>query len=58
VVESVLVVNPGFLSKRGSANTYAKLTVHPASMTEGERNSKTMLGHKLFERAGVELLKI
>jgi len=37
VVESVLVVNPGYLSKRRAAGTYAKLTIRPYSMTEEER---------------------
>jgi DNA polymerase alpha subunit B len=58
VVESVLVINPGFLSRRRGPGTYAKLTVHAASLTEAERNSKTMIGHKLFERARVDILKI
>ncbi|ESZ96534.1 hypothetical protein SBOR_3036 [Sclerotinia borealis F-4128] len=42
VVESVLVINPGYLSKRRAAGTYAKLTVYPASMTEQERTQGTM----------------
>jgi DNA polymerase alpha subunit B len=58
VVESVLVVNPGFLSKRRAPGTYAKLTVHAATLTEAERNSKTMIGHKLFDRARVDILRI
>jgi DNA polymerase alpha subunit B len=57
-VESVLVINPGFLSKRRGAGTYARLTIHPASMTDEERHSKTMIGHKLFERARVDILRI
>jgi DNA polymerase alpha subunit B len=58
VVESVLVVNPGFLSKRRGAGTYAKVTVRAATMTEEERNSKSMIGHKLFDRARVDILRI
>jgi len=58
VVESVLVVNPGYLSKRRAAGTYAKLTIRPYSMTEEERSSKTMIGHKLFDRARVDILRI
>jgi DNA polymerase alpha subunit B len=51
-------VNPGFLSKRRAPGTYAKLTVHAATLTEEERNSKSMIGHKLFERARVDILRI
>ncbi|KIN04279.1 hypothetical protein OIDMADRAFT_159648 [Oidiodendron maius Zn] len=58
VIESVLVVNPGFLSKRRAPGTYAKLTVHAATLTEEERISKTMIGHKLFDRARVDILRI
>lgn len=58
VVESVLVVNPGYLSKRKGAGTYARITIHPYSMTAEERASKTMLGHRLFDRARVDILKI
>ncbi|TGO18271.1 hypothetical protein BTUL_0011g00770 [Botrytis tulipae] len=58
VVESVLVINPGYLSKRRGAGTYAKLTVYPASMTQQERTQGTMIGHKLFERARVDIIRI
>ena len=58
VVESVLVVNPGYLSKRKAASTYAKLTIHPAPLTTEERNSGTMIGHRLYERARVDILRI
>jgi DNA polymerase alpha subunit B len=58
VVESVLVINPGFLSKRRGAGTYAKLTIHPATLTEEERTADKMVGHKLFERARVDIIRI
>ena len=54
----MLVVNPGYLSKRKGAGTYAKLTIYPYSLTDEERASKTMLGHRLFDRARVDILKI
>lgn len=57
-MESVLVINPGFLSKRKAAGTYAKVTVHPATLTDGEKNSGKMVGHKLFERARVDIIRI
>lgn len=57
-MESVLVVNPGYLSKRRAAGTYVRLTVYPATVTEDERSSGLMVGHKLFERARVDVLRI
>jgi DNA polymerase alpha subunit B len=51
----VLVINPGFLSKRKAAGTYAKLTIHPPILTAEEGK---MVGHKLFERARVDIIKI
>ncbi|CAG8972076.1 hypothetical protein HYALB_00004942 [Hymenoscyphus albidus] len=58
VVESVVVINPGYLSKRRAAGTYAKLTVYPAKLTEEETNSTVMVGHRVFERARVDIMKI
>jgi DNA polymerase alpha subunit B len=58
VVESVLVINPGYLSKRRAAGTYGKMTVYPASMTDEERSAGVMVSHKLFNRARVEILRI
>lgn len=58
VVESVLVVNPGFLSKRRAAGTYIRLTVYPPTVTDEERGSGVMIGHKLFDRARADVLRI
>lgn len=52
------MINPGFLSKRKAAGTYAKLTIHPASLTDEEKTSGRMVSHKLFERARVDIIKI
>ena len=57
VVESVLVVNPGFLSKRRGPGFFAKLTVLPRSVTEEER-SAPVLAHKLYERVRVDITRI
>ncbi|RDW94817.1 hypothetical protein BP5796_00580 [Coleophoma crateriformis] len=58
VVESVLVVNPGYLSKRKAAGTFAKMTVHAQVLTDQERTSGKRVAHKLFERARVDLVRI
>jgi len=57
VVESVLVVNPGYLSKRKGPGTYARVTVLPRTVSDEERGS-TMVAHKLYERARVDIVRI
>ncbi|EOO02267.1 putative dna polymerase subunit alpha b protein [Phaeoacremonium minimum UCRPA7] len=57
VVESVLVINPGYLSKRRGAGTYARMTLSPPSLTDAE-STGGMLGHRIFDRARVEITRI
>jgi len=58
VVESVLVVNPGTLSKRKGPGTYTQMSIHPRKLTEEERDVGKMCGHKIFERARVDIVRI
>ncbi|KAK3945762.1 DNA polymerase [Diplogelasinospora grovesii] len=58
VVESVLVINPGYLSKRRGAGTYARMTLQPPNLSETDGGGSGMLGHKIFERARVEITRI
>lgn len=58
VVENVLVVNPGPLSKRKGAGTYAQLTIYPRKLSVDERSKGALVGHKLFERARVDVVRI
>ncbi|RFU30100.1 hypothetical protein B7463_g6257, partial [Scytalidium lignicola] len=58
VVESVLVINPGYLSKRKAAGTYAKVTVHATSLTEEEKTQAKMVGHRVFNRTRVDIVRI
>ncbi|KAJ4290219.1 DNA-directed DNA polymerase alpha subunit pol12 [Kalmusia sp. IMI 367209] len=58
VVESVLVINPGTLSKRRAAGTYARVVVQPAILSEEERERGLAVAHKLWERARVDIVKI
>ncbi|KAI9883497.1 MAG: mRNA cap guanine-N7 methyltransferase [Watsoniomyces obsoletus] len=64
VVESVLVINPGMLSKRRAPGTYARLTLHPLKMDhdtskkDEEEEDEEMLPHKVFERARVDIVRI
>ncbi|KAI9928168.1 hypothetical protein ASPWEDRAFT_39028 [Aspergillus wentii DTO 134E9] len=57
VVDSVLVINPGTLSKRRAAGTYAQMAIHPREIAEDEREQK-QLSHKLYERARVDINRI
>lgn len=58
VVENVLVVNPGPLSKRKAAGTYAQMTVYPRKLSDEERSKGALVGHRLFERARVDVIRI
>ncbi|CAK7200974.1 DNA-directed DNA polymerase alpha subunit pol12 [Sporothrix eucalyptigena] len=58
VVESVLVINPGYLSRRRGAGTYARMTLYAPAPTNDDSDETTMVGHKVFERARVEITKI
>ncbi|KAK2861136.1 hypothetical protein FQN49_004502 [Arthroderma sp. PD_2] len=57
VVESVLVINPGKLSKRRGPGTYAQVALHPRKLAEEEQDSK-YVGHKVFDRARVDIIRI
>ncbi|KAJ5894322.1 hypothetical protein N7495_006013 [Penicillium taxi] len=57
VVDSVLVINPGTLSKRRAAGSYAQLAIHPRAVSDEEREQK-QLDHKLYERARVDINRI
>ncbi|KAK8041222.1 DNA-directed DNA polymerase alpha subunit POL12 [Apiospora phragmitis] len=58
VVESVLVVNPGYLSKRRGAGTYARVSLYPPKADEVEVGAAGMVSHKVFSRARVEITRI
>ncbi|KAF4344481.1 DNA polymerase alpha subunit B [Fusarium beomiforme] len=56
VVESVLLINPGYLSKRRGAGTYARMTLYPPPVSSG--SSDAMMGHQIYDRARVEIVRI
>ena len=61
VVESVVVVNPGTLSKRRGAGTFAQLSILPRKLRaeeEGDQGEATVVGHELFDRARVDVVRI
>ncbi|KAI1633545.1 DNA polymerase subunit alpha B [Biscogniauxia mediterranea] len=58
VVESVLVINPGYLSKRRGAGTYARMTIYPPKLTDEEKVNSAVVGHNVFQRTRVEITRI
>ncbi|KAH7152222.1 DNA polymerase alpha subunit B N-terminal-domain-containing protein [Dactylonectria estremocensis] len=54
VIESVLLINPGYLSKRRGAGTYARMTLYPPPVN-GEAE---MVSHEVFNRARIEIVRI
>ncbi|KAL4802094.1 DNA polymerase alpha subunit B N-terminal-domain-containing protein [Aspergillus unguis] len=57
VVDSILTINPGTLSKRRAAGTYAQMAIHPRTVSDEEREQKN-ISHKLYERARVDIVRI
>ncbi|EXJ78501.1 DNA polymerase alpha subunit B [Capronia coronata CBS 617.96] len=57
VVDSVMVINPGQLSKRKAAGTYSQISLHPRILAEDEKSQRSV-PHKVFERARVEVVRI
>ena len=65
VVESVLVINPGVVSKRKAPGTYAHLTLYPATFgpddaaeKKHEQDDAEMITHKVFQRGRVDIIRI
>lgn len=58
VVEGVMVVNPGFSSKKRGAGTFAQVVVRPKVVTDEEREAEAKMLHLLYERARVDIVRI
>lgn len=68
VVDSVLVINPGTLSKKKGSGTFARFYINPAEISEEDREEQRrrekeslepkMVAHGIFERAKVDIIKI
>ncbi|KAL3460343.1 DNA polymerase alpha subunit B N-terminal-domain-containing protein [Aspergillus heterothallicus] len=57
VIDSIVVINPGTISKRRAAGTYAQLAIHPRVIADDERDQKH-ISHKLYERTRVDINRI
>ena len=58
VVNSVLCINPGTLSKKRGAGTFTSMDVVPRTLSEEERESGEAAAHCIFERARVDVVRI
>ncbi|KAB8360933.1 hypothetical protein FH972_024665 [Carpinus fangiana] len=58
VVDSVVVINPGPLSKRRAPGTFAQMFIQPRLITDAERSAGEPVGTKMFERARVDVVRI
>ncbi len=52
-----MVINPGSLSKRKAAGTYAQMALHPRSVSDDDREMMS-IPHNVFGRARVEVVRI
>ena len=56
------MINPGPLSKRKGAGTYAQLTVYPRKVQDEERQAESSKGehiaNELYKRARVDITRI
>jgi DNA polymerase alpha subunit B len=58
VVKDVLCINPGTLSKKRGAGTFASLNIQPKAVSDDEREAGEPLAHAVFERARVDVVRI
>ena len=58
VVEGVMVVNPGFASKKRAAGTFAQMVVKRQEVSDEEREAGKSVVHGLYERARVDIVRV
>lgn len=58
VVDNVITINPGSLSKKAGPGTYAKLYVEPKDVTSEEDDATGLLLHEVWKRARIDIVKI
>ncbi|KAI5368247.1 putative DNA polymerase alpha/delta/epsilon, subunit B, DNA polymerase alpha, subunit B [Septoria linicola] len=57
-VQGVLCINPGTLSRKRGAGTFASVDISPRTLSDEEREAGDYVGHKLHERARIEIKRI
>lgn len=58
IVESMVVVNPGSLSKKRGPGTFAQIHVGERVVSDEERTRGLMVDHRVYERARVDVVRI
>ncbi|KAF2486215.1 DNA polymerase alpha subunit B N-terminal-domain-containing protein [Neohortaea acidophila] len=58
VVNSVVCINPGTLSKKRGTGTFTSLSVQPRTVSAEEREAGEPLAHNLFQRARIDVVRI
>lgn len=53
-----MTINPGQLSKKKAAGTYAAMTLQAREVSDEEREEGKNVLHKVFERARVDVMRI
>jgi DNA polymerase alpha subunit B len=53
-----VTINPGTLSKRRGPGTYARMIIEPLQITDEERDKGDVVGHRLYDRCRVDIVKI
>ncbi|KAK5746605.1 DNA-directed DNA polymerase alpha subunit pol12 [Elasticomyces elasticus] len=58
VIEGITTINPGTLSKKRGAGTFVAMNVLPRRVTDGEREQGEAVGHEVFGRGRVDVIRI
>lgn len=60
-IDDSIVINPGFLHRKGTSGTFALIKVIPipeAALQTNEGDEDEMLYHGMTSRAGIEIIRI
>ncbi|KAE9980946.1 hypothetical protein EG327_006398 [Venturia inaequalis] len=58
IVDGVVCINPGTLSKKRGPGTYARMTITPRQLTTEEREAGEVVTHNVYERSRVDIVRI
>lgn len=58
IVDGVVCINPGTLSKKRGPGTYARMTIMPRELTTEEREAGEVVTHNVYERSRVDIVRI
>lgn len=58
IVDGIVCINPGTLSKRRGPGTYARLTIAPLELSTEERETGELVAHRLYDRCRTDIIRI